>query len=40
VQISCGFEHSVFRTLEGEAYSMGSNSFGQLGLGLKVRAAD
>lgn len=28
VQISCGYEHSMFRTLEGKIYSMGSNQFG------------
>lgn len=37
VQASCGFEHSVFRTLSGEIYAMGNNNFGQLGLGSGVR---
>ena len=35
-QIACGFEHSLFKTSNGQLYSMGSNAHGQLGLGSNV----
>lgn len=37
VNISCGAEHSIMCTADGELYSMGSNSYGQLGLGQAVK---
>jgi alpha-tubulin suppressor-like RCC1 family protein len=37
--LSCGAEHSVLLTAEGELYSMGSNGYGQLGLGQMVRSS-
>lgn len=36
VQVSCGFEHTIFRTLSGDLFAMGNNNFGQLGLGSGV----
>lgn len=33
-QIACGYEHTHLLTVEGALYSMGSNQYGQLGIGL------
>ena len=32
-EVACGFQHSHLLSIEGQVYSMGSNSHGQLGLG-------
>lgn len=37
-KVSCGAEHSAMCTADGELYCMGSNNYGQLGLGQMVRA--
>lgn len=37
VEISCGFEHSLLRSIEGELYSVGNNKKGQLGIGKKIK---
>jgi alpha-tubulin suppressor-like RCC1 family protein len=37
IEISCGFEHSLLRSLEGELFSVGNNKKGQLGLGKKIK---
>lgn len=36
IAISCGYDHSVFVTIDGELYGAGSNEFGQLGIGIEV----
>jgi alpha-tubulin suppressor-like RCC1 family protein len=33
VSIASGLEHSIFLTVDGEAYSCGSDEYGQLGIG-------
>lgn len=33
VQVACGFEHTLVRTLAGRVFTFGKNSYGQLGLG-------
>ena len=37
VEISCGFEHSLLRSIKGELYSVGNNKKGQLGIGKKIK---
>ena len=37
IEISCGFEHSLIRSLEGELFAVGNNKKGQLGLGKKIK---
>ena len=37
VEISCGFEHSLLRSIKGELYSVGNNKKGQLGIGIKIK---
>lgn len=37
VQIACGMKHALALTNNGELYSWGSNSEGQLGLGVDIR---
>lgn len=37
VEISCGFEHSLLRSVKGELYSVGNNKKGQLGIGKKFK---
>jgi alpha-tubulin suppressor-like RCC1 family protein len=37
VEISCGFEHSLLRSIKGELYSVGNNKKGQLGIGKKFK---
>ncbi len=36
-EISCGFQHSLFRSVEGEIFTTGNNSKGQLGIGKKIK---
>lgn len=36
-EITCGFNHSLFRTIEGKIFSVGNNSKGQLGIESKVK---
>ena len=37
VKISCGWEHSIVQSEMGICYAMGSNKFGQIGLGPSVQ---
>lgn len=39
VQIACGLEHAIALTNNGELYTWGSNSDGQLGLGQDVKSS-
>ena len=36
-EISCAFEHSLLRTVEGKLYAAGNNLKGQLGIGKKIK---
>ena len=36
VQIACGYYHFMFLSNDGKVYVVGSNNFGQLGLGTKM----
>jgi alpha-tubulin suppressor-like RCC1 family protein len=36
-EISCGFQHTVFRSVEGDIYVTGDNSKGQLGIEKKIK---
>ena len=36
-EITCGFNHSLFRSMEGQVYAVGNNSKGQLGIEAKIR---
>ncbi|KAK9506239.1 hypothetical protein O3M35_008210 [Rhynocoris fuscipes] len=38
IQIACGYRHCLALTNKGELYAWGSNEYGQLGLGLKVKS--
>jgi alpha-tubulin suppressor-like RCC1 family protein len=35
--ISCGFQHTLFRSVEGEVFVTGDNSKCQLGIGKKIK---
>ena len=37
VEISCGFEHSLMRNIQGELYAVGNNNRGQLGIGKDIK---
>ncbi len=36
-EISCGFEHTLFRSISGEIFTTGNNSKGQLGIDIKIK---
>jgi alpha-tubulin suppressor-like RCC1 family protein len=36
IRVSCGFEHTLILSEMGNCYAMGSNKFGQVGLGSNV----